>query len=138
MHLLGRGEQTLLVTHLAERMCLDVSVTDTFPRTTIAFVGLGVTLIFVVGFVCIFLMLGTVLLARVTEPTATVILARVLWFVWHRVHLTFGHKESHQGFLPNGCMLIFYYNIITHTLCQVVPKCANFYFGTEKFFRAEE
>ena len=82
VNFLGRRQLALLLTLLAERVCLDVAVTDSFPATAVALVGLGVTLVLIVLFVHDLLMLGTVLLTY-SEPTAAGIGTGTFWFVGH-------------------------------------------------------
>ena len=82
VHLFGRRQLDLLLTFLADRVGLDVTVADALPRTAVAFVGLGVPLVLVVLFVHDLLVLGTVLLTR-GEPTATGICAGTFGFVGH-------------------------------------------------------
>ena len=48
MYFLGSSDAPVLLALLAQRVRFDVSVTDTLPRTTVAFVGLGVALVLVV------------------------------------------------------------------------------------------
>ncbi|MPM35481.1 hypothetical protein SDC9_82074 [bioreactor metagenome] len=83
MDLLGGCQLTLLPALLAQRVRLNVSVTDAFPSTTISFVGSRVAFVLVIMFVRRLLMLGTVLLAH-GKPTATGVGAGTFWFVWHR------------------------------------------------------
>jgi hypothetical protein len=85
--LCGR-QLALLLTFLTERVRLDVAVTDSFPATTIALVGLGVAFVLVVLFVHDLLMLSTVLLVpsaeiAYSEPTAAGVGAGTFRFVWH-------------------------------------------------------
>ena len=48
MYFLGDSDAPVLIALLAQRVRFDVSVTDTLPRTAVAFVGLGVALVLVV------------------------------------------------------------------------------------------
>ena len=48
MYFLGDNDAPVLLALLAQRVRFDVSVTDTLPRTAVAFVGLGVSLVLVV------------------------------------------------------------------------------------------
>jgi hypothetical protein len=82
VYLFGRSELALLLTFLAERMRLDVAVTDTLPSTTISLVGSGITFVLVVLFIHCFLMLGTVLLAY-SKPTAAGVSTGTFRFVGH-------------------------------------------------------
>ena len=60
MYFLGDGDSGVLLALLAQRVGFDVSVTDTLPRTAVAFVGLGVALVLVVLGIGSFLMFLTV------------------------------------------------------------------------------
>ena len=103
---LGRGKLISLLTLLTERMRLDVAVTDTFPCTTISFVGLRVTSVLVVELVCFLQMLGAVLLTNLSEEAATGIGTRPFWFVWHCV-TSFGIKKSPTGVTCKACVILF-------------------------------
>ena len=89
----------MLLAFLTEWMRLDVSVTNTLPRTTVSFVGSRVTFVMVVAFVHDLLMLGAVLLAY-SKPTAAGVGAWTFRFVWHSVYLLAGIKKALIGFLP--------------------------------------
>ena len=60
MYFLGDGDSGVLLALLAQRVGFDVSVTDTFPSTTVAYVGLGVSLVLVVLSIGSLLMFFTV------------------------------------------------------------------------------
>ena len=60
VYFLGYSDATVLLALLAQRVRFDVSVTDTFPSTTVAFVGLGVSLVLVVLCIGSLLMFFTV------------------------------------------------------------------------------
>ena len=106
---LGRSKNTVFLTLFTQWVSLDVTVTDTLPRSTVAFVGLGVTLIFVVGFVCFFFMLGAVLLSIIAEPTAARIRTWSFRFVGHLFHLTFDIAKASTVFSCKGLLIIFFY-----------------------------
>jgi hypothetical protein len=110
VYLLGGCERSLLLAILAERVRLDVAVTNTLPGAAVSFVGIGVAFMLVVAFVHDLLMLGTVLLTH-GEPTAAGVSTGTLRFVGHRV-TSFGHKKSPQGLLPEGSSLFFFAIII--------------------------
>jgi hypothetical protein len=97
VYLFSRCELALLQALFAERMRLDVAVTDTLPSTTVAFVGLGVSLVLVVLFVNDLLMLGAVLLT-LSEPTAAGVGAGTLWFIWHGFTSLSGIRKAPQDF----------------------------------------
>ena len=48
MYFFGSSDSAILLALLAKRVGFDVAVTDTLPRTAVAFVGLGVSLVLVV------------------------------------------------------------------------------------------
>jgi len=82
VHLFGRHQLALLLALLAKGMQLDVAIADAFPASAVAFIRLGVSLVLVVLFVHDLLMLSAVLLT-LSEPTAAVVGAGTLGFVWH-------------------------------------------------------
>ena len=81
MYLSSYSQLSVTLTTLTQRVLCNVAVTDTFPRSAVALVGLGVTLIFIVMLVCFLFMLGTVLLTIIAEQTAAGVRTRTLWFV---------------------------------------------------------
>lgn len=93
MNLLGWRQPTGLLARLAERVCLDETVTDTLPRAAVAFVCLRLTLEMIVMIVRLSLMLRTVLPAC-GEPTAAGIGAGTLWFVGHVIHFLKGKRKA--------------------------------------------
>jgi len=97
VYLLGGCQLASLLALLAERVFLDKAVTDTFPRTTVSFVRLRLTLEMIVVIVHLLLMLGAVLLTD-SKPTAAGIGTGTFWFVGHSVSPPRGHKESPAGF----------------------------------------
>jgi hypothetical protein len=82
MYLLGGYNQSLFLTLLTEWVCLDVSVTDAFPSTTVPLVGCGITFVPVVLFVHDLLVFGAVLLTF-GKPTAAGISTGTLRFIGH-------------------------------------------------------
>jgi len=96
VNLFSWSDLSLFLTLLAERMRLDVAVTDTLPSTTISLIGSRVTFILVVMFVHCFLMLGAVLLTF-SKPTAAGVSTWTLRFVWHRFTSLSGHRKSPAG-----------------------------------------
>jgi len=111
VYLLGGCQLTLLPALLAQRVRLDVSVTDAFPSTTISFVGSRVAFVLVVMFVCRLLMLGTVLLAH-GKPTAAGVGAGTLWFVWHGFTSVQGKEKATGDFssMARTSILFAYHN----------------------------
>ena len=61
VNLLHRGKPTSFETHLAERMCRGVSVTDTSPRMAVLFVDVRGTLVPVILAAFFYAVLVTVL-----------------------------------------------------------------------------
>ena len=115
MHLLGSDELTFLLTLLAERMRLDVTVADSLPRTAISFIGFRVTLVMIVVFVNYFLMLGAVLLAY-SKPTAAGVSTGTLWFVWHLVtSLSINYNDRQRSFPSAVVVILFFYPNINIT-----------------------
>jgi len=82
VYLLGRSQPALFLALLAQRVCFDVTVTDTLPCTAVPPVGGRVTFDLVVMFVHQLLMLGAVLLV-VCKPTAAGISTGTFGFVRH-------------------------------------------------------
>ena len=101
VYFFSSGKLALLLTLFAERMRLDVAITNTLPGTAISFVGSRITLELVVVFVHYYLVLGTVLLTF-SKPTATGISTGTLWFVRHGFTSLSGHNKSHRRFLRDG------------------------------------
>ena len=97
MYFLGRSQLALFPALLAERMRLDVTVTDSFPGSAVSFVRSRVALILVVTLVHDLLMLGTVLLTH-GEPTAARIGTGTFWFVWHGFTL----YNENMGFITRS------------------------------------
>jgi hypothetical protein len=118
--LCGR-QLSLLLAFLTERVCLDVAITDSFPATTVALVGLGVTLILVVLFVHDLLMLGTVLLTY-SEPTAAGIGTRTFRFVGHWFTSLGIRKALRDYFHKALCILLLHYNAIIRNRYHVVSS----------------
>ena len=84
VNLLHRSQPSFPQTHLAERMCRCVSVTDTPPRMTVLFVYVRGSLVLIILAAFFYTVLVTVL--SVTEVRTTWVGTRSLGFVWH-LHL---------------------------------------------------
>lgn len=93
--LYGR-QLTLLPTLFAERVHLDVLVTDTFPGTAILFVGLRIKLIFIVTMISFLLMLITVLV--IGQPWTSWALTGALWLLGHRLTSHLGETKTTTDF----------------------------------------
>ena len=81
VNLFNRDKHSLLVAQLTERVCLNIAVTDAFPRTSISFPCSSVTTVLLVTLVLFLLMF-------LAEPSfcqlrTSGMVARVLCFPWH-------------------------------------------------------
>jgi hypothetical protein len=112
---------TLLLAFLAERVRLDVAVTDSFPASAVALIGLGVTLVLVVLFIHDLLMLGTVLLTC-SEPTAAGVGTRTFWFIWHWFTSLGIRKALRDCFHKAYNILLPHYNTIIRNRYHVVSS----------------
>lgn len=92
MHFLGRRKPSSLTALLTKKMSLYVSVTDTFPTTTITLLSHWVTLIFVIAIVHSLLMLIAV--AVMGELRAACMITGSFWFCWHMFDTSFGYNKS--------------------------------------------
>ena len=86
VNLLHRSQPSFPQTHLAERMCRCVPVTDTSPRMTVLFVYVRGSLVLIILAAFFYAVLVTVL--SVTEIGTTWVGTRSLGFVWHRLLLS--------------------------------------------------
>ena len=84
VNFLHRSQPTFPQTHLAERMCRGVPVTDTSPRMTVLLVYVRGTLVLVILAAFFYAVLVTVL--SITEGWTTWVGTRSLRFAWH-LHL---------------------------------------------------
>ena len=91
--LLHRSQPTSFETHLAERMCCRVSVTDTSPRMAILLIYVRGTLVLVILTAFFYAVLVTVL--SVTEIGTTWVGTWSFGFVWHAASPL--HDKSHRG-----------------------------------------
>lgn len=114
VNLLHRGKPSFLETHLAERMCRCVSVTDTPPRMPVLLVDVWGSLVLVILAAFFSAVLVTVL--SITEIGTTWVGTWSFGFVWHAASPF--HDKSHRGISSDdGSRCIFwYYNYIT--LCD--------------------
>ena len=86
---------SFLQASLAERMLVDVAVTDSFPSPAVTLAGGVATLELLV---VLFHDLGVLLAVNtVGQVRAAGKSARSLWFPWHQPRLLSGHKESPAG-----------------------------------------
>ena len=112
MYFLGDGDSGVLLALLAQRVGFDVSVTDTFPSTTVAFVGLGVALVLVVLGIGSLLMFFTV--NAVCKLRAAWVAARPFRFCRHDF-LLFGQNKSPEDYPPRLACIDFYSLIISES-----------------------
>ena len=127
MYFFGSSDAPVLLALLAQRVRFDVSVTDTFPSTTVAFVGLGVSLVFVVLGIGCPLMFLTV--NAVCKLRAAGVSARPFRFCRHGF-LLFGQNKSPEDYPPRLACIDFYSLIISESSggCKVsnLFKSAHF------------
>ena len=97
VNLLHWGKPSFPQTHLAERMCRCVSVTDTSPRMAILLIYVRGTLVLVILTAFFYAVLVTVL--SVTEIGTTWVGTWSFGFVWHAASPL--HDKSHRGISPD-------------------------------------
>ena len=98
MNFFCRNKPAVLLTHLAERMLTDVSVTDSFPGTAVLLVDVRGTLVLVVLFPCYGCVFLTVL--PISKVGTAGVRARAFGSAWHWFTSISGHKKSPTGLLP--------------------------------------
>ena len=81
VYLLGRGDPSLLLTHLTQWMLCNMPVSDAFPRSAVPAAHSRVPVILLVAFVLLLLMFLTE--PAVRKPRTARVGARALWFSWH-------------------------------------------------------
>ena len=86
MNFLHWSQPSFLETHLAERMCRSVPVTDTSPRMTVLLAYVRGSLVLVILAAFFYAVLVTVL--SITEVWTTWVGTWSLWFVWHAALLS--------------------------------------------------
>ena len=117
VNLLHRSQPSFPQTHLAERMCRGVSVTDTSPRMTVLLVYVGTAFVLVILAAFFYTVLVTVL--SVTEVRTTWVGTRSFGFVWHAASPF--HDKSHRGISPDDGLYAFLHDtIIPHRRRKVV------------------
>ena len=97
MHLLRLGKSPFPKTLLTKRVCMHISVPDSFPRSSIPAFRLWIPGVLLVAFGLQLL----VLLAEppVRKPGTTRVGTGPFWFPWHRI-TSFLHTKSPTGLLP--------------------------------------
>ena len=98
MHFLGRRQPAFLLALFAQRMRGDVSITDSFPCSTVTLVGVRIALVFVVMALSNLPVL--IAISTVGQPAAAGIGAGALRFSWHWCASLSGIRKATVGFLP--------------------------------------
>ena len=113
VNLLGGCKLSFLQTHLTKRMICNVSVTDSFPRSSVPLTHRRVTVIFFVPFILLLLMLCTEPVVRKFRTSG--IGTRPFRFLRHLFSPRFGHKKSPHRISPMKavCIHIFHTTIIS-------------------------
>ena len=115
VNILGGCKLSLLQAHLAKRMICNVSVTDSFPCSSVPLTHRRITVIFFVSFILLLLMLRTESAVRKFRTAG--IGTRPFRFLWHLSSPRFGHKKSPHRISPMKavCIHIFHTTIIPHS-----------------------
>ena len=115
VNLLGGCKLTFLQAHLTKRMICNVSVTDSFPCSSVPLTHRRITVIFFVSFILLLLMLRTEPAVRKFRTAG--IGTRPFRFLWHLFSPRFGHKKSPHRISPMKavCIHIFHTTIIPHS-----------------------
>ena len=110
---LGGNQHTLGVAFLAERMCLDVAVTDALPRPSIPTAYSRVSVVLLVALVFLtFMLLAEPTLRKVgTAGVGT----GTLWFSWHLLHLHLGIKKALQDCSHKASLCFIFFAIVIIT-----------------------
>ena len=95
VNFLHRGKPSFPQTHLAERMCRRVPVTDTSPRMAVLLVYIRTALVLVILAAFFYAVLFAVLFF--TEVWATWVSTRPFGLAWHAASPL--HDKSHRGTL---------------------------------------
>ena len=104
VNLLHRSESAFLKTHLAQRVCRSIAVTDAFPCSAVFTVYIRGAFIFVILPALLF----TVFLAKLSigEIGAARIGTRTLWLAWH-LFTSLGIRKASEGNSLEGSFIIF-------------------------------
>lgn len=108
VYLFGRNQQSVLLAQLTQRVRCRISVTDSFPCTSVSFSDSRITVVIFITF-CFFL--GVFL----TEPSVSQlrtarVRARSFGFSGHR--FSFGNDKSHRRISPVMAFVVFFGIII--------------------------
>ena len=112
MNLLSRCKPAVSFTDLTKRVQCYVSVTDSFPRSSVPFLHFRRTVIFLISFILlslVFLAEPSVCKVRTTRKGT-----RAFWFIWHNNH-PFAQKKPLQVYSYKGFVLF----LITFSLCGI-------------------
>lgn len=115
VNLLGGCKLTFLQAHLTKRMICNMSVTDSFSRSSVPFLHLRRTVILLVALVFLLLMF-------LAEPSVRKIWTagmgtRAFRFLWHLSSPRFGHKKSPHRISPVKAVCIHFFHI------TIIPYC---------------
>lgn len=134
VYLFNWNKHSLLIAQLTERMCLNIAVTDAFPRTSVSFPCSRVTTVLLVTLVFFPLVFLTEPSFRQLRTTGMV--ARVLCFPWHHCTSSFSgirkaltvffHHEGLCLYASLSFLLIIQYHKADH--CKPLQTIATFYF----------
>ena len=91
---LGGCQRVGLGALLTQRMRRDILVTDTLPRSAVAFACSGIALVFLITLRLLFVMCRAE--AAVRQRRTARVTAWTLWFSWHMVHLSGKEKSSRR------------------------------------------
>ena len=98
MYFLCRRQPSLFLTHLAKRVSADISVTDTFPGSTVGLVRVGSAFVTVIAAVILLSVLLTELLVRKVRTAR--VGTRSFWHSWNNTHLRVKKQANEK--VPNA------------------------------------
>lgn len=135
MHFINRSDSTFPKTHLSQRVCRHITLTNLSPSSAVLYVYICSAFIFVVAFVLYFLVLFTILL--VSKVRTAWKCTRPFRFSWQVSHLLCGIRKALR-ISPQGSFIFFLSILIisyqpTLILSHLLSSC----FGTTISFSAE-
>lgn len=115
VNLLSRSQLAVLFTDFAQWVLCYVSVTYSFPRSSVSFLHLGRTVIFFVAFILLLLMF-------LAEPSVCQfrtarIGTRSFRFLRHLYSPRLGYNKSPASFTLQGLVRLFFFYILHYTIC---------------------
>ena len=115
VNLLCRGQSAIPFTNLTQWMLCYVSVTDSFPRSSVPFLHFRQSVIFFVAFILLLLMF-------LAEPSVCQfrtarIGTRSFRFLRHLYSPRLGHNKSPASFTLQGLVRLFFFYILHYTIC---------------------